>query len=335
MIIRPANKANSYIHNPYAIGAYEGWLRYEKNPLFGQRLGNTYDACILELQDRYRMYFSWKNTRKIYYSESTDKGYTWSSPMFLFNQRNLHFEQDMNRPCVLIKDNKYHMWYSSNTIDTSNKNLVGIPHSVSMDNTEISKGTSCITHATSDDGVVWERQATPVLTAEYAWEKNTVTYPHVIWDEDTGLFRMWYSAGDNDVPDAIGYATSEDGEHWNKYQAEPVFEAQQENLWERLKVNGCQVIKENGWHYMFYTGYETKYRGRICIARSRDGVTNWERHPGNPIIVRGTIGEFDVGGVFKPYLIHEEGNWKMFFTGYRADQLGIGMLLHEGDDLGF
>ena len=35
--------------------------------------------------------------------------------------------------------------------------------------------------------------------------------PHVIWDEEMKLFRMWYSGGEQYEPNAIGYATSPDG----------------------------------------------------------------------------------------------------------------------------
>jgi hypothetical protein len=34
--------------------------------------------------------------------------------------------------------------------------------------------------------------------------------PHVLWDEGPAV-RMWYSAGEQYEPNAIGYATSSDG----------------------------------------------------------------------------------------------------------------------------
>ena len=45
--------------------------------------------------------------------------------------------------------------------------------------------------------------------------------PHVLWDEQQKLFRMWYSGGEQYEPDAIGYATSPDGLKWTKHKANP------------------------------------------------------------------------------------------------------------------
>ncbi|HKM52332.1 MAG TPA: hypothetical protein VJY33_02920 [Isosphaeraceae bacterium] len=31
--------------------------------------------------------------------------------------------------------------------------------------------------------------------------------PHVLWDEQAKLYRMWYSGGEQYEPNAIGFAT--------------------------------------------------------------------------------------------------------------------------------
>jgi hypothetical protein len=35
----------------------------------------------------------------------------------------------------------------------------------------------------------------PVLSPEQPWEKVAVMCPHVLWDAQAGLFRLWYSSG--------------------------------------------------------------------------------------------------------------------------------------------
>ena len=45
--------------------------------------------------------------------------------------------------------------------------------------------------------------------------------PDVLWDDQAKLFRMWYSGGEQYEPDAIGYATSPDGDAWSKRPAIP------------------------------------------------------------------------------------------------------------------
>ena len=87
------------------------------------------------------------------------------------------------------------------------------------------RGRSAIGYATSADGLTWKRMSDkPVLAPERPWEKVAVMCPHVIWDEREGIFRMWYSGGEQYEPNAIGYATSPDGLTWSR-RANPVFAA--------------------------------------------------------------------------------------------------------------
>jgi len=83
---------------------------------------------------------------------------------------------------------------------------------------------SWIGYATSNDGVTWKRMGDkPVLSPEKPWENVAVMCPHVFWDEPAKLFRMWYSGGEQNEPNAIGYATSPDGLKWTRHEGNPVF----------------------------------------------------------------------------------------------------------------
>jgi len=106
--------------------------------------------------------------------------------------------------------------------------------------------------------------------------------PNVIWDERAKLFRMWYSGGDQYEPDAIGQAFSTDGLHWTKHPGNPVFKPDPRNLYDQHKVTGAQVFGGKGWYYMAYIGFRDTDHAQIALARSRDGITSWLRHPGNP-----------------------------------------------------
>jgi hypothetical protein len=106
-------------------------------------------------------------------------------------------------------------------------------------------------HATIPDSK-WKRiGAQPVLSADQPWEKVAVMRPHVMWDERTKLFRIWYSGGEQYEPDAIGYGTSPDGVHWTKHPSNPVFGPGTEKVFDQARVTGCQVLRRGGWHYMF------------------------------------------------------------------------------------
>ena len=109
-----------------------------------------------------------------------------------------------------------------------------------------------IGYATSRDGVAWKRMsARPVLSPEKPWEKVAVMCPHVLWDEQLKLFRMWYSGGEQYEPDAIGYATSPDGLAWTQHEANPIIKPDPGIPWEQHKTAGVQIIRPciNKWDH--------------------------------------------------------------------------------------
>ena len=65
----------------------------------------------------------------------------------------------------------------------------------------MSSGRSCIGYAESEDGIHFTRRKDPVMEPEEAWEKTNLMCPHVLWDEERNIFRMWYSAGGFWEPD--------------------------------------------------------------------------------------------------------------------------------------
>jgi predicted GH43/DUF377 family glycosyl hydrolase len=160
--------------------------------------------------------------------------------------------------------------------------------------------------------------------------------PDVMWETVGKVFCMWYSGGEQYEPDAIGFATSADGNMWRKREANPVFKADPTNTWEQHKVTACQVVRREDWYYMFYIGFFDLHKAQIGIARSRDGLTNWQRHPGNPIISPTKDG-WDHDACYKPYAIFDEARqrWMLWYNGRKGDVEQIGLATHEGEDLGF
>jgi predicted GH43/DUF377 family glycosyl hydrolase len=174
----------------------------------------------------------------------------------------------------------------------------------------------------------------PVLSPEAAWEKAAVMCPHVIWDEQAKLYRMWYSAGEQYEPDSLGYATSPDGPTWTKYPGNPVFRPDPASSWDQHKVTGAQVIKLGDWYVMFYIGFRDTDHAQIGIARSRDGITNWERHAANPIIRPGP-GKWDGDACYKPFAIFDGRQWLLWYNGRLGGLEQIGLALHPGEALDF
>lgn len=296
-----------------------GWLKSDKSPVMGGKYGTCFDISVLKEGETYRMWLSWRPKKSVALVESKD-GIHWSEPPMIVLSPNKAsgWEDDINRPCVLKKGDTYHMWYTGQVRPGAGD------------------GHSWIGYATSPDGVLWNRISDkPVLSFDQPWEKNTaVMCPSVMWDESAKLFRMWYSGGEQNEPNAIGYATSPDGMTWTKFTGNPVFGPDLKNLWERHKVAGVQVVKRGDWYVMFYIGYQDEPSAKIGLARSKDGVTHWQRHPANPIIWPGK-GKWDHDACYKPYAIFDGRKWLLWYNGRQGDLEQIGVVLHEGEDLGF
>lgn len=302
-----------------ALGAEElhpettaGWKKYAGNPVLGGTNGTCFDVSVLRDNDGYRMWLSWRPQHAVAVVESTD-GMTWTQPPRIVLAPNpaSGWEEDINRPCVLKRGERYEMWYTGQA-----------------------KGKSSIGYATSSDGTHWNRAGTePVFAAQRPWEKVAVMCPHVLWDAEAGEYQMWYSGGDQYEPDAIGYATSKDGRHWSRKE-QPVFSPGYDHSWDGFKVTAVQVIKEGGWYVMFYIGFRDVDHAQIGLARSRDGITGWERHPLNPIIRPGQ-GQWDADACYKPFAIFDGKQWLLWYNGRRGSKEQIGVAVHPGEDLGF
>lgn len=281
----------------YPYGARDGWKKYEGNPVLGREYGTCFDISVLEDEGIYKMWFSWRAHKCIAYTESKD-GISWTEPIEVLgpNPDSGWDKDELNRPSVIKKDGIYKMWYSGQMDPYKNE------------------GRSYIGYAQSIDGIHWERFSKPVMVPEQTWEQKAIMCPHVIYEEDKQMYKMWYSGGGNHEPDAIGYGESKDGIHWKKYNQNPIMENRPDIPWERDKVAACHVLKWDGYYYMFYIGFIHVDRAAIGLARSKDGVTEWERYPLNPILAPDKEG-FDQKAVYKPYVLKKETGWLLWYNG--------------------
>ena len=292
-----------------------GWRKYEGNPVLGgPELGTCFDVLVLKDNDGYNMHFSWRPKKALALSKSKD-GMHWGQPEIYMNaDPACGWMDDLNRNCVLQHDGIWHMWFTGQA-----------------------RGYSWIGYATSLDGKNWTRVSDqPVLWSERPFEGASVENPYVIWDDDMELYRMWYATGEWYEPNVLAYATSKDGIHWNKLPANPIFNGFKEWPCEQDRVGGCQIVKRDGWYYMFYIGYEDIDTARICLARSRDGITCWERCPANPI-VSPTLDGWDGDACYKPSVIcdEEHNRWLLWYNGRKGAPEYVGLVIHDGLDLGF
>ena len=302
----------------FCHGTQGGWKKVPQNPLLGGDLGTCFDISMLKEDGKLWLYFSWRDKGNISVCTSED-GITWDEPKTCIDPRKAAKgrEDDLNRPSVVKVGTIYHMWYTGQYKPGQ------------------ADGTSDIFHAVSEDGVHFVRTGDePVLSAELPWEKQAVMCPSVVWDEENQKFRMWYSGGEQYEPNAIGYAESPDGLRWTKSELNPVFQADPASTWEQHKAAGCQVLWHDGWYRMFYIGYHNEHYAQVGMARSKDGITNWERSTFNPIIAPDE-GEWDGEACYKPFIMNMGGKWMLWYNGRKGHKEQIGGAVLDGEELTF
>lgn len=290
----------------------ENFKKYIKNPVFGDKsTGTTFDAYVWVDNGRYRMDFSWR-AKKACAVTFSDDGINWGEPVITL-EKNLKsgWEDDINRNCVIKVDGIYKMWYTGQA-----------------------RGHSYIGYAESNDGINFVRISDePVMISEFPWEKESVMNPCVIFENNQ--YKMWYSAGETFEPNVNAYAESDDGINWRKAKNNPIFACDKENEYEQNRVGGCQVLKTDDMGYvMFYIGYKDIDTACICIAKSENGITQWERSELNPIIVPNN-GEWDSEACYKPTVCwnEKEGKWMLWYNGRTADREYIGYAEYNNRNL--
>jgi predicted GH43/DUF377 family glycosyl hydrolase len=128
----------------------------------------------------------------------------------------------------------------------------------------------------------------PVLKPTQAWEGSEIGKASVIYDE--GKFKMWYTAGNV----AIGYATSNDGMNWTKYDGNPILQ----------DFSSPTVVKVQGTYYMYY-GYDDQNSvPRIGLSTSTDGIL-WTSYSGNPLPMK---------PLWPSSILHINDQWMLWYA---------------------
>jgi predicted GH43/DUF377 family glycosyl hydrolase len=156
-----------------------------------------------------------------------------------------------------------------------------------------------IGYATSGDGIAWTTadSVNPVLTTGTSgrWDDAWIFEPKVLFIDNE--YHMWYSgerAGGD--PRQIGWATSVDGIHWNKYDdttttstlyadSDPVLKPSP-GQWDGNTINAGPVMLEGESLRMWYAG-----------SRSPSGTYLWRIGHASTLLITGI---FEIEDIFVP-----------------------------------
>jgi predicted GH43/DUF377 family glycosyl hydrolase len=211
------------------------WSHYSQEPILTPTQG-TWDSFIIGhgtiLKDNagYKLYYcGYNDNNNIRYSiglATSSDGIHWEKKTDPVLNGTNSWDYSVGVKGVLKVNNKYFMYYGSSP-------------------------ASGIGLATSSDGITWTRYASnPILNPTENWEGGGIGYASVIYDE--GKFKMVYV--NNGYSSSFGFATSEDGIHWTKDDANPIFSKEKtKNSWAG-NVGYPSLTKVGSKLMIYYTG---------------------------------------------------------------------------------
>ena len=213
-------------------------------------------------------------------------------------------EQDWCRvllymPCVLRADGIYKMWYVGSSDHARNPSYIHLGY------------------ATSTDGLRWDPWPdNPIATDDaipWGWRFQA---PYVLYDLETKIYRMWFTAVDEDDAEGrpwlnqrVGYGESPDGISWT-FHPEPVL---------RTGRRPCVLKLDDGTYRMWVnapsnTAPDLQMTLNVVSVRSEDGL-RWE-HEGDAV---------RYGGIYRscvyPFVMRDRDELAMWFGGHRAGGL--------------
>jgi len=291
------------------------WYKYP-NPVMKYEESETWDQLKIPLtvlfeDDQYHLWYrGWGSDNPeflgIGYATSPN-GINWkkheASPLeFKCYDDSWDLDSKYRRFDILKIDTLYSMWY------------------VGYDKKD---STSKIGSAFSHDGLKWTKSPEPVLKLgqDNEWDDALIDAVKVYFD---GIrYQMWYTATTkSDWKLRVGYATSDDGIHWNKHPENPVLDVGKTGSWDDDDVGAYSVYFNDSCYEMWYDG-GNKVNHQIGYATSLDGY-NWIRWPDNPVLSVGELGTWDPWLARIANVVSHDSIYRMWYYGCDGSDCNIG-----------
>jgi len=159
-------------------------------------------------------------------------------------------------------------------------------------------------------------------------DKISLSYSWVMYNE--GIYKMWYgstidwSSENTEMIHVIKYATSQDGEKWERHGLAIPYEIGVAQAFSRPTV----LKNEKGYHmwFSYRSGNGTKYR--IGYAHSSDGI-KWDRKENSGIDV--SKSGWDSEMICYPFVFNHKGREYMLYNGNDYGKNGFGLAILKED----
>ncbi|MHC4337939.1 MAG: glycoside hydrolase family protein [Planctomycetota bacterium] len=104
---------------------------------------------------------------------------------------------------------------------------------------------------------------------------------------------------------------------WKAYPGNPIISPGSPGQWDSWGVMSMSVVKVGDVFHLYYEGGMSGVGDlQIGHVTSTDGL-RWVKDPCNPVLRPGEEGQWDDGAVWDPYVIYEDGLFKMWYGGER------------------
>ncbi len=147
-------------------------------------------------------------------------------------------------------------------------------------------------------------------------EGGTIFAPQVIQAGDTLYLFFTGSCHRSAKPAGIGYATSSDGVHWDKYAQNPIL-APDGTGYDAMCISMGVPLRDGDQWVLYYAGNSTPCAGpglHIGRATAADINGPWERSA-EAVLDAGKVGDWDEGFIMPHAVIKTADGYVMYYSG--------------------
>jgi predicted GH43/DUF377 family glycosyl hydrolase len=148
-----------------------------------------------------------------------------------------------------------------------------------------------------------------------AWDSTGVSYPRVIYRD--GVFHMFYLGWTGNlgkVGAGVGYATSEDGLNWTKYEGNPVFVPEKSVAPDGL-LNQCVILDGETW-VMYFSQFEGLFAPSNTILRATASSPTgpWTVDPEPVGLAPGAASDWDHDPLAVAWVLRAEDGYVLYYV---------------------